>query len=177
MLINSTDSDVFYVEESSNDPNVPKANTPIVLNSREMSGNDTREMISISSNASPGPHFVPVDSDSNEPRMTHEFGQQLPVIPPSLNDPNVPPNQFNILAPMVVVNPKEDGHDENYSPQSPKPSEPSPISTPSRTSAQLMDGRRVTRRRKITTSTPVMKPAELFFSRHALRHHRHHRAR
>ena len=32
---------------------------------------------------------------------------------------------------MVLVNPTEDGHDETYSPQSPEPSDPSPISTPS----------------------------------------------
>ena len=31
---------------------------------------------------------------------------------------------------MVVVDPAEDGYDENYSPQSPEPSEPSPILIP-----------------------------------------------
>ena len=67
MLINSSHSDVFYVEQSSNDPSLPRPNTPIVLNSTEMSGNDTQEMISISSIASPEPQIVPIDSDSNEP--------------------------------------------------------------------------------------------------------------
>ena len=43
--INSTDSDVFYEEQSSNDQSVPKPNTPIVLNCTEMSGNDSRETI------------------------------------------------------------------------------------------------------------------------------------
>ena len=51
--LNSTDSDVFYVEQSSNDQSVPRPKTPIVLNSTEISGDDTREMICISSIASP----------------------------------------------------------------------------------------------------------------------------
>ena len=59
--------------------------------------------------------------------MPYGFGRQLPIIPPSLNDLNLPPNPFNILATMVVFN---HDHDDNYSPQSPEPSQPSPISTP-----------------------------------------------
>ena len=43
--MNSDDSDVFYVEQSSNDQSLPRPNTPIVLNCTEMSGNDTPEMI------------------------------------------------------------------------------------------------------------------------------------
>ena len=76
--INSIESDVFYVEQSSNDPILPRPNTPIVLNSTEMSGNDTRKMISISSIASPGQQIVTFDSDSNEPTMPYGFGRQLP---------------------------------------------------------------------------------------------------
>ena len=49
------------------------------------------------------------------------FGRQLPFIPPSLNDLNLPPNSFNILTTMATANPTEEGHDENYSPQSPEP--------------------------------------------------------
>ena len=83
-----------------------------------MSGNDTREMISISSFASPEPQIVTVDSDSNEPKLPYGFGRQLPIIPPSLNDLtlpdlNLPPNPFNILATMAVINHTEDGYDEN----------------------------------------------------------------
>ena len=37
----SIDFDVFYVEQSSTDENLPRPNVPIVLNSTEMSGNDT----------------------------------------------------------------------------------------------------------------------------------------
>ena len=62
--------------------------------------------------------------------MPYGFGRQLPIVPPSLNDLNLPPNPFNILATMAVVNRTEDGNDNNYSPQSSKPSEPSPISSP-----------------------------------------------
>ena len=41
MSTNSNDSDVFYVEQSSKDPSLPRPNTTIVLNSTDMSGNDT----------------------------------------------------------------------------------------------------------------------------------------
>ena len=120
----------FYVEQSSNDQSVPRPNTPIVLNSTEISGDDTREMISISSIASPEPQIVTIDDDSNEPTMPYGFGRQLPIAPPSLNDLNLPPNPFNILATMAVASNTEETNDDNYSPQSPDPSELSPISTP-----------------------------------------------
>ena len=58
------------------------------------------------------------------------FGRQLPIVPPSLNDLNLPPNPFNILATMVIADNTGDANDDNYSPQSPEPSDPSPISTP-----------------------------------------------
>ena len=54
-----------------------------------------------------------------------------PIIPPRLNDLKLRPNPFSILATMVVAKPTAEGHDENYSPLSSEPSEPSPISTPS----------------------------------------------
>ena len=128
--LNSTDSDVFYVEQSSNDQSIPRPNTPIVLNSTEISGDDTREMISISSIASPEPQIVTIDDDSNEPTMPYGFGRQLPNVPLSLNNLNLPPNPFNILATMAIASNTEDANDNNYSPESPEPSEPSPISTP-----------------------------------------------
>ena len=95
----------------SNDLSLPRPNTPIVLTSTEMSGNDTREMIPISPIASPGPQIVKIDSDLNKPAISYGFGRQLPIIPPSLNDLNLPPNPFNILATMAVVNPTENGYD------------------------------------------------------------------
>ena len=126
----STDSDVFYVEQTSNDRSPPRPNTPIVLNSTEMSGNDTREMPSISSITSPEPQIVMIDSDSNDPTLPYGFGRQFPIVPPSLSDLYLPPNPFNILATMAVVNQTENAHDETYCPQSPEPSELSSISTP-----------------------------------------------
>ena len=128
--LNSTDSYVFYVEQSTNDQSVPRPNTAIALNSTEISGNDTPEMISISSIASPQPQIVKIDDDSNEPTMPYGFGRQLPIVPPSLNDLNLPPNPFNILATMAIANNTEDATDNNYSPESPEQSVPPPISTP-----------------------------------------------
>ena len=62
--------------------------------------------------------------------MPYGFGRQLPIVPPSLNDLNLPPTPFNFLATMAVENHTEDSNDANYSPQSPEPSKPSPILTP-----------------------------------------------
>ena len=45
-------------------------------------------------------------------------------MPPNLNDLNLPPNPFNVLATMAAIR-----QDEEDSPQSPEPSDPSPIST------------------------------------------------
>ena len=53
----------------------------IVLNSTEISGDDTREMISISSIASPEPQIVTIDDDSNEPTMPYGFRRQLSIVP------------------------------------------------------------------------------------------------
>ena len=129
LSLNSIESDLFYVEQSSNDQSLPRPNTPIVFNSTEISGDDTRERISVSSIASPEQQIVTIDSDSKEPTMLYGFRRQLPIIPPSLNDLNLPSNSFNILATMAVVNHTEDDNNDYYSPQSPEPSDPSPIST------------------------------------------------
>ena len=118
------------MEQSSNDPGAPEPKTPSVLNSTEISGKDTQEMKSITSFASRGAQIVTTDTDSNEPTVPYGFGPQLTIIPPSLNYLNLPPNPLKILAKLAVANPKEDGHDENYSPQSPEPSEPAPKSPP-----------------------------------------------
>ena len=66
-----------------------------------------------------------IDSDSNGPTIPYEFGSQHPFVPPSLHDLNLPPNPFNVLATMAVIR-----ADQKYSPHSPEPSIPSPISTP-----------------------------------------------
>ena len=121
----STDSDVFYVEQSSPERSPIRYNTPAILNSTQLSGAIDPETITISSVASPEPQIVTIDSDSNEPTFPYAFGAQYPIVPPSLNDLNLPANPFNILTSMAVVQ-----QDQEDSPQSPEPSDPSPISTP-----------------------------------------------
>ena len=124
----STESDVFYVEQTSTEgSSIPCEgnNTPAILNSTEISGAMEREVITISSVASPEPPIVTLDSDSNDPTMAYGFGNQQPIVPPSPNDLNLPPNLFNVLATMAVIR-----VDDEYSPQSPEPTIPSPISTP-----------------------------------------------
>ena len=121
----STDSDVFYVEHSSPERSPIRNNTPVILNSTQLSGVLDPETITISSVASPEPQIVTIESDSNEPTFPYAFGSQNPIVPPSLNDLNLPANPFNIMASMEVI--RQDPED---SPQSPEPSDPSPISTP-----------------------------------------------
>ena len=83
-----------------------------------------KETITISSVASPETQKVTMDSDSNEPTFPYGFGNHHPIVPPSLNDLNFPPNPFNVLATMAVIR-----QDEEDSPQSPELSVPFPIST------------------------------------------------
>ena len=83
------------------------------------------EAITISSVASPEPQIAKIDSDSNEPTFPYAFGTQHPIVPPSLNDFNLPPDPFNVLATMAVI--QQDNEDR---PRSPELSDPSPISTP-----------------------------------------------
>ena len=125
----SDDSDVFYVEQSSIELSPQRHNTPNILTSSEISEQHTARMPSLSSIASPEPRIFTIDDDSNEPTMPYGFGRQLPILPPSLNDLNLPPNPFNILDTMAVVTQTQDNN-EQYSPESPEPSLPSPISTP-----------------------------------------------
>ena len=129
-LLNPTIRISFYAEQSSGEPSPPRRITPIVLNSTEMSGNNNREMIILSSIASPGPQIVTNYSDWNETTMPYVFKLQLLNNPPSLNDLNLPLNIFHILATRAKAQPTAEEHDQNYSPQSPKSSDPSPLSTP-----------------------------------------------
>ena len=121
----STESDLFYVEQSSLEGSPIRNDTPAILNSTVVSGTMEREVITISSVASPEPRIVTLDSDSNDPTTPHGFGSQQPIVPPSFNDLNLPPNPFSVLATMAVVR-----VDDANSPHSPEPSIPSPISTP-----------------------------------------------
>ena len=129
--IDSGDSDVFFVEQISNEPSPQRNNSPKILNFTEISHSRTARMPSVSSIESPEPQNLTIHDNSNEPKMPYGFGRQLPIVPLSLNDLNLPLNPFNILATMAMVHQTEDGDNDNYSPQSPEPSDPSPISTPS----------------------------------------------
>ena len=102
-LNSSTDSDVFYVEHSLPEKSPIRNNTPAILNSTQLSGAMEPEVITISSVASPEPQSVTIDSDSNEPTFSNAFGTQHPIVPPSLNDFNLPANHFNVLATMAVI--------------------------------------------------------------------------
>ena len=128
--LESDDSDVFYVEQSSTEPSPQGQNTPNILNSTELSEQHTARMPSVSSIASPQPQIFTIEDDSNEPTMPYGFGQQHPIVPPSLNDLNLPPNPFNVLATMAVIHSTHDGNNDGYSPESPNPSVPSSISSP-----------------------------------------------
>ena len=88
----STESDVFYVEQASVEGSPIRNNTPAILNSTEISGAMEREVITISSVASPKPRIVTLDSDSNDPTIPYGFGSQQLIVPPSLSDLNLPPN-------------------------------------------------------------------------------------
>ena len=126
----SVDSDVFFVEQISNEPSPQRNNSPNLLNSTGISHTHKTRMPSGSSIASPIPQILTINDDSNEPTKPYGFGRQLPIVPPTFNDVNLPPDPFNILATLAVVNHIEDANDEIYSPQSPEPPEPSPISSP-----------------------------------------------
>ena len=120
--LDSTDSDVFYVEQISNEPSPQRNNSPDILNSTELSEHHAAKMPSISTIASPQPSIFTINDDSNEPTIPYGFGRQLPIVPPSLNDLNLPPNLFNILATIAIANNNDEANDDNYSPQSPEPS-------------------------------------------------------
>ena len=129
---NSTNSDVFlcrtiiardkpHSKQHSGDPQLHTIMDP--------------ETITISSVASPEPQIVTLDSDSNEPTFPYAFGAQHPIVPPSSNDLNLPPNPFNVLATMAVIQ-----QDQEQSPQSPEPSDLSPFSTPPMNVSTIDDG-------------------------------------
>ena len=125
----SSDSDVLNLEQTSNDPSPQRNNSPNISNSSGISQTYAARMPSVSSIASPEPQTFTIDDNSNEPTMPYAFGRQLSIVPPSLNYLNLPPNSFNILNARAVVTLTQNDNDQ-YSPKSPEPFDPSPISTP-----------------------------------------------
>ena len=79
----STDPDVFYVEQASGRRKLKSQTSSNSADSSEVLAN---EVITISSVASPQPHIVTFESDSNEPTLPSGYGRHQPKIPPSLND-------------------------------------------------------------------------------------------
>ena len=90
----ATESDVFYVERSSEEGSPIRSKSPAILNLTELSGAMARETIPICSVASPEPRIVTIDSDSNEPTIQCRLGSQRPTVPPSLKNLNLPPNPW-----------------------------------------------------------------------------------
>ena len=129
-FFNSTNSDIFYVEESSTELSPRRNINPEIVNSTELSGAPAIEHLTISSVASSEPKRITVHSDSNEPTILYRYGGKDPIVPPSLNYLNLPANPFNKLATMELVHPTARTHDDNYSSQSPEPSDSFSISTP-----------------------------------------------
>ena len=124
------DSDVFFAEQLSREPNPQRKNSPKVLNLTKLSGTHKMEMLTISSVTCPEPNIVTLESNSNEPMIPYRFRNQQPIVPPSLNDLSLPPNPFNVLVTMVLIKRSPIQQDEEYCPQSPEPSDWCPISTP-----------------------------------------------
>ena len=108
--IDSMESDVFFVEQIFNERSPQRHNSPNILNSTALSTTLTAGMPSVFSTASLEPQTVTLNDDSIEPTMPYGFGRQLPIVPRSLNDLKLPPNPFNILATMAVVNQKKDNN-------------------------------------------------------------------
>ena len=145
----------IYFMWSKHELSPPKHNKPIVLNSTEMSGNNIREMIKVSSMASPGPQIVAIDSDSKEPTKPSWFGRQQTIIPLNLNNLSLPLNPFNVLATMAVANPTANVITKTTAPNNP--------SRRNRyryrwTSAKLRDGRHHIQQRMTIHSTLLMSP-------------------
>ena len=82
----STDSDVFYVEQSMGEKRPQRNNNPDILNSTELSAAPARELITISTVVSPEPQILTIDPDSIDPTIPSGYERQDPMIPLSLND-------------------------------------------------------------------------------------------
>ena len=173
ICLDSTNSNVFYVEQISNEPSPQRNNSQHILNSTELSEHHATRMPSISTISSPQPHIFTINDDSNEPTIPYGFGRQLPIVPPSLNDLNLPPKVFKILATMALANNTEDANDDNYSPQSPEPSGPSPTSTPPMNVSAFNSWETSYTTTDNDTFYSSDEPRKIFFFHQVLHRHRH----
>ena len=119
LSINSVDTGVFFEEPLSSELSPRRNNSPVILNSTELTGTHTREMSTNSPFASPEPDIVTLDDNSNEPTFQYGFGAQQPIDLPSLKDLNRRPNPFKIQAALTEFLKNLTQHDNKYSPQSP----------------------------------------------------------
>ena len=108
---NSTNSDVFFLEQVLNEPTPQHNNTPNVLNSMELSGTHTTKLLTLFSVTSPETVIVNNEADSNEPTIPYGLGIQQPIIPTSLNDLNLQLNTTKILATRAVIQADLTQHD------------------------------------------------------------------
>ena len=113
---NSTDSDVLFIKQVSSETNPLCNDTSNVLISTELSETHTREMLTLSSVTYPEPYIINTEADSKESTIPYGFGIQQPIVPPSLNDLNLPPNPFKLIATTVVIPADLIQHEEDYSP-------------------------------------------------------------
>ena len=122
----STESDVFYLQLSSKEVSPTQKKTPAVLNAMQLSRAIAKETFTISSVVAPPElQIVTIELDAEGPTILYGFGNQHPIVLPSLKDLNLPPDPFKVWATMAAIQP-----DKEYSPQSPETSNQSPISTP-----------------------------------------------
>ena len=84
ILIDSVVSDVFFVEQISNESSPQRKISSHILNSTEISHTHTAGMPSVTSIVSPEPQILTSNDDPHEPTIQFGFGRQLPIVQPSL---------------------------------------------------------------------------------------------
>ena len=84
----STDLEIFYVEQLSGKQSPQTNNTPGRPNSKETSGAHAKEIDIISSVASVEPQIVTMNSDSNDSSIPYSYARQDSIDSPSLSDLN-----------------------------------------------------------------------------------------
>ena len=121
----STESDIFYVERSSEESSPIRNNTPAVLIFMELSGAIAKEIITISSVASPKDELWRLTQTLTNAQFHIGLAFNTQLCHPASMVSTCRPNLLNMLATMAVIQ-----ADEEYSPQSTELSIPSLISTP-----------------------------------------------